>query len=352
MAEALDILWFGRGDPAYSRNQILINAMRELGHRTRFFKPALSGLSYVESVLKRVPKPDVVWVPCFRQREVLAACKAAKRWGVPLVFDPLISAYDKQVFERRKFDEDTDAAKRLLAKERRQFAGADVVVADTPNHAAFFRRTLGVDEARLSVVPVGAQAQVFVPTPMRAVGERIQVLFYGSFIELQGAGVIVAAARHCPQVDFVLLGDGPSRVACEQAAQGLTNVKFEDPVPYESLPARIAGADVLLGVFSASRKAGDVVPNKVYQALASGRPVVTRQSDAYPPHLIGGLSEQTGLFWVPPEDPQALAECVRGLANNRGKLPEYGQRAAESYESSMGPVVVRRALSDCLAMVG
>jgi len=351
MAEALDILWFGRGDPAYSRNQVLLNAMHELGHTARFFTPAVSGLASIECRLKQVAKPDLVWVPCFRQRDVLVASRAARRWGVPLIFDPLISAYDKQVFERRKFNEAATAARRLLAKERRQFAAADLVVADTQNHAAFFRRELGVAQAGLAVIPVGAQAQVFKPAPMRGVRGRIQVFFYGSFIELQGAGVIVAAAKLCPEADFTLLGDGPSRPACEQAAQGLTNVRFEDRLPYESLPARIAEAHVLLGVFSASRKAGDVVPNKVYQSLACGRPVVTRQSDAYPAHLIDGLGEQTGLFWVRPQDPKALAECVRALANTSDKLPEYGRLAAESYRASMGPSVVRGALSDCLARV-
>ena len=347
---AKTVLWWGRSDPDYSRNRVVRRALGELGWHIEDFVPRISALGNTEAWFHRIDKPDLVWVPCFRQRDVAAAARAARRWGVPLVFDPLISAYDKQVFEREKFTPDSGAAQKLLAKEAGQFALADLVVADTPAHAAFFRDTLGVDADRLAVVPVGAEPGLFEPTaPPPIKGRPIEVLFYGSFIALQGPELIVQAAKQCPDVSWTLLGDGPLREACERAAGDAPHIRFEERIDYDRLGERIARADVLLGVFSPSAKAGRVVPNKVYQALACGRPVVTRQSDAYPPGLAELPATESGLVWVEPGDAAALAQAVQQLADDPAALPALAAAARATYEQHMSPRAIRQAVTSALA---
>jgi glycosyltransferase involved in cell wall biosynthesis len=197
---------------------------------------------------------DLVWVPCFRQRDVLAASRFARRHSIPLVFDPLISAYDKQVNEREKYAETlisaydkqvnerekyaetSSAARKLLERERRQFAVADLVVADTAGHADYFHDVLGVPRARLLVLPVGADESVFQPVPPRTLAhdERVRLLFYGSFIRLHGVPTIVAALRDYagPPMHCRFIGEGPMRAEAEAALRELdparVDVEFED----------------------------------------------------------------------------------------------------------------------------
>ena len=108
------VLWWGRFDPDYSRNRILRQAYAALGWKIADFQPLLSPLGDIEARLRRPARADLVHVPCFRQRDIAAAGRYARRRGIPLLIDPLISAYDKQVFEHAKFSEGSAKAKHLL----------------------------------------------------------------------------------------------------------------------------------------------------------------------------------------------------------------------------------------------
>lgn len=348
-APSKTVLWWGRFDPDYSRNRILRQAYAALGWRIADFRPRLSAFGDLEARLHRPPRAELVHVPCFRQRDLAAARRYAHRQRLPLLFDPLISAWDKQVFERDKFAPDARAAQRLLARERRLFQAADIVLADTPEHARWFADTLGVDPGRLHVVYVGAEDGLFVPGAPRPPGRPLEVLFFGSFIELQGPEVIVEAARRDPggALRWVLLGNGPLRRRCQALAAGLDQLAFEDPVPYRELPDRIRRADILLGVFGTSAKAGRVIPNKVFQALACGRPLVTRRAPAYPPALRD--DPDSGITWVPAGDPAALAAAVSQLAAEPSRLADRGAAARRSYERHFSAAVVTGQLRAALA---
>lgn len=316
------VLWWGRHGnygPNYPRNRTVISCMQSLGWQVIEFHPHLSAIADLEARLHGFHDIDMVWVPCFRQRDLRAAARWAKPRGIPVIFDPLISAYDKQVFEKEKFQSNGWRARRLLNWERRLFQLADIVIADTRCHRDYFIDTLGCEPQRLKVIPVSAEEDLFYPTekPANTVPE---FLFFGTFIKLQGPTVI-AEASTCyagPPIQLTFLGDGPERATCEEICRANPNAKvkvlFEDWMPFEELPGRIHQADVCLGVFGSGDKARRVIPNKVYQALACGKPVITRKGDAYPELN----PTEKSLVFIEEANPSALAremaELVRNLA--------------------------------------
>lgn len=347
------VLWWGRFDPGYSRNQILRKQFATLGWQVTDFHPKHAGVADWEAQLRRLPTPDLVWVPCFRQRDLNAANRWASRRGVPLVFDPLISAYDKQVDERKKLHADSRQAKRLLSWERALLQRASRVIADTPAHANYFSQVLGVEATRISVIYVGADESQFKPeTVAHSSNGPVEVLFFGSFIPLQGPQVVIEAAKlyRGPTTRWILLGRGPLRQRCETAARGLSNVSFEDWMPYEKLPQRIHQADILLGVFGTTPKADRVIPNKVYQALACGKPVVTRSASAYPDALSDAAD--SGLVWTPAGDAQALADRVAILAADRSKRDQLGSAAADTSRRFFAETQIRHQLAEVLDGLG
>src|SRR5690606_25595076 len=99
---------------------------------------------------------------------------------------------------------------------------------------------------------------------------RFNVLFYGQFIPLHGVKTIIRAARLCDDasIHWIVIGTGQeaAMMDAELAEKPLANLTRIPWVEYEKLYEQIEAADVCLGIFGSSAKAGHVVPNKVYQA--------------------------------------------------------------------------------------
>ena len=93
---------------------------------------------------------------------------------------------------------------------------------------------------------------------------------------------MLEAARRPGAPPVRLIGDGQlgGWLAGELARDRPPGLTWERWVPYEALGAEVGRAAICLGVFGESAKAARVVPNKVWQAMAVGRPVVTADTPA------------------------------------------------------------------------
>lgn len=349
------ILWWGRTGaygPDYPRNRTVIAELKKLGVELVVFQPLLSPLGDIEAALQRLPAVDAVWVPCFRQRDMAAASRYAKRRGIPLIFDPLISAFDKRTNEKRKYAAASLRGRRLLRWERKLFQSADRLIADTQAHKTYFHATHGVALNKIVVLPVSAEEALFYPSEAAYTPpQRAEVLFFGSFITLQGVEYIIRSVEFYrgEPIQLTLLGEGPERAQCEQIAAQINNplvaVEFESWLPFADLAERIRAADVGLGIFGCGEKSARVIPNKVYQSLACGLPTVTMASTAYP----SSLKASDGLRFVPAGDPEALAAAIAQTVE--ALSPALRQAAAESYRRHFSSAQIGVSLSDTLAQL-
>jgi glycosyltransferase involved in cell wall biosynthesis len=235
----------------------------------------------------------------------------------PLVFNPLVSVSDTLVGDRRRFRPGSLAARALRAVDRWALRAADLVVSDTAANAGLFR-TLGA--GRVEVCLVGAEERFFGPGWHG--GEA--ALFVGKLIPLHGLETILAAARMAPDLRFRVVGSGQlERLLADRPP----NVEHVPWVQYERLPEELHRASCALGIFGTSEKAARVIPNKVFQALACGTPVVTADTPAARELLRDGESA----LLVPPGDPEALVSALRRVTPElgRGGLAAYREHASE-----------------------
>jgi glycosyltransferase involved in cell wall biosynthesis len=166
-------------------------------------------------------------------------------------------------------------------------------------------------------------------------------LFQGLDTFLDAASML----REVP-VRFLFFGDGPVKadLVARAAADGLDNVSFHPPLPHDQVASVLASMDgALIGL--RSRIVG-AVPSKIYEAMASGVPVVLAAAGEAVDIVRGAA------ITVEPGDAAAVADAVRRLAGDAGlrrALGETGRRlAVERYDReaigrAFGEVIARLA---------
>jgi GT2 family glycosyltransferase/glycosyltransferase involved in cell wall biosynthesis len=255
------------------------------------------------------------------QLDVLLLRLLCGRYGTRIVFAPLVSVTETLVEDRGVYDAGSLAGRALRLLDRASCRAADVVVVDTEEHRRYFVEVLDIDPSRLLVCHLGADPHVFLEPQEHAPpsvddgpgagrpgrfrvelpytldnrsrrreddDEKLDVLWFGQYLPLHGLDVIVDAVGRLALRDemrgrlrFTFIGTGEERVRIERELRATrADVRFLDWVPYEELAARIAKADVVFGIFGSSRKARMVIPNKVYEAAAVGRAIVTADTPA------------------------------------------------------------------------
>jgi glycosyltransferase involved in cell wall biosynthesis len=258
-----------------------------------------------------------------------------------LVFAPLVSLSETLVEDREVFGAGGLAARALATLDRATLRAADLVLADTAAHAAYLSE-LGAERA--AVWHLGAEPEFLVAHAAAAVPRR--VLFYGRCLPLHGIETILRAATVLGErADLVLIGSGPERQRMEALARsGGAPVTWRDDVPLTELPGELARAAVVLGVFGAGRKAGMVVPNKVYQAAAAGRPLITRDG----PGVREVLGDEHCLL-VPPATPEALAAAIARLLDDETLAARLGRAARAHVLERFAPARQAAHLAGILA---
>jgi colanic acid biosynthesis glycosyl transferase WcaI len=139
-------------------------------------------------------------------------------------------------------------------------------------------------------------------------------LYSGSIARKQGIETVIDTARIMSDrgdITFVICGNGPTRSDLERLARGLPNVQFHDLQPMAQLNELLNLATVHL--LPQKRDAADLVlPSKLANMLASGRPVV---AGVEPGRGLAREVEGAGLI-CPPEDGASMAEAIERLISD------------------------------------
>ena len=157
-------------------------------------------------------------------------------------------------------------------------------------------------------------------------GERRVLLYSGNIANKQGLDTVIETARRMSVREdaiFLICGEGPERERLEGLAAPLENVRFEDLQPAQDVPALLRLADIHL-LPQRAEAADLVLPSKLTNMLASGRPVV---ATAAPDTGLAAEIAGCGIA-VPPEDPESLAEALSALLDDPARRQSLGENAA------------------------
>ncbi|MBM3730025.1 MAG: methyltransferase domain-containing protein [Actinobacteria bacterium] len=363
------MLMIGTFDPTFGRNRQLVRlatmlgwqvSVRSLGawgddkvaaaSRGRALTALRVGVAYVRLVgvllAAAVPgrRPHVVVVPHPSQIDAVVVGPLCKVLRLTLVVDFFVSLHETVVTDRGLVSERSPIAGLLRRCDTWAARLAEAVITDTPEDAEAFSAATNTPRAKWHVVWVGADPAIFTERPDVAVEPR-SVLFYGTYIPLQGIEHIVRASLLMPRDWRVrLVGGGQVRPDIDHLIQETgARVEMVDQVPESQLPVLIASSTVCLGVFGSRDKTRRVIPNKVFQCMAVGRPVVTGDTPA-----VAALG--AGVERVPLGDPAAIAAAVQKLMDDPVRREAVARRARQIFVDRFDDVALSPLLDRALGV--
>lgn len=228
------------------------------------------------------------------------------------------------------------AARRL---ERAAYRSATVISALSPGMRDEILRTGLVRPDQVEVIPNSCDLDAFHPdidgAPLRqrmALQGKLVLTYLGTIGVAHGLECLLDAAKllrgtaSAGNVEFLIVGDGKAKQSLVRRAEAerLTNVRFLAPIAERSRVAELmAASDLCLTILRDIPILRTSSPNKFFDALAAGRPVLT--------NVRGWLQtlideEHCGLF-ATPGSPEALVERIVWADHHREQLAEMGRNA-------------------------
>jgi len=187
---------------------------------------------------------------------------------------------------------------------------------------------IGVPGERIEVLRNGVDLQLFRPVDREATRRKLgmsrtALLSVGLLIPRKGHDLVIGALPRLPDMELIVVGDGPERGALDALARdrGVADrVRFVGAVPQEELRSYYGAADAL--VLASSREGW---ANVLLESMACGTPVVASTAGGSPevvaaPEAGGLIAERT---------PEAVAEGVRRLFAaypDRGATRRYAEK--------------------------
>ena len=218
--------------------------------------------------------------------------------------------------------------------EKFLYRHADQVVVNSPG---FVDHLHSRGANKIELVPNGSDTRLFNPQETgdefinkHGLRGKFIVLYSGAHGMSNDLGVVLNAAKMLIDRDdimFILLGDGKEKPSLQSQAKrlGLTNLIFLPPIPKREMPGALAAADSCLAILKPIPLYATVYPNKVFDYMAAGKPVILA--------IEGVIREvieaaESG-FPIPPGDPAALAESIIYLVGRPQDRIEMGLRGRD-----------------------
>lgn len=329
----MTICYFGIYQKDYARNKVLIDGLRQNEVAVLECNSRKKGIKkYIDLCFRHWQirnKYDVMVIGFLGQGIIKLAKRITKK---PIVLDAFVSQYMTNVFDRKLCDKDSRLARKYWQLDKQACEIADLVLLDTDEQIDYFVKEFGLSKEKFRRIFVGSDNEIFKPTSKEVTDHVFTVHFHGYLVPFHGIDTVVEAARILqdkdPKIEFRIVtrfNQAYKKVRKLADGLGIKNIVFHDEVPPEELSQLINQADVCLNVFSNSLKANLVIPNKVYETLACGKPLISAKLKA----LGELLTDRETVLFCEPNNPEDLAAKILELKDDkelRNKLAENSHR--------------------------
>jgi len=200
-----------------------------------------------------------------------------------------------------------------------------------------------VPKAKLSMIPNSSDIDIFTPRPpdplvadRYGVRHQFVVSYAGAMGMANGLDVIIETARILQSrgerhIHFLLIGDGRERPKLEAMSRqyNLQNVTLLAPMSKTELAQTLPISDLCLTVFAPYPVLETTSPNKFFDALALGRPILVN----YGGWVKDLLEQHNAGVAVASNNPDEIAQAILALRSQPELCAEMGRNARRLAET-------------------
>ena len=213
------------------------------------------------------------------------------------------------------------------------YRNCDRLVVVTSAFKDYLIRHWRVPEEKIFVVENGVDTSLFnrftSNVALRSeldVDEKFVVSYIGTIGAAHGLETLLEAAsrmrEQMSEVLFLIVGEGAEKEGMMSLARtrGLSNVRFVDQQPRETIPAYIAASDACLVLLKKAELFKTVLPTKMLEFMSCARPVILGVDG----HARKVMEQADAGIFITPEDPTALVDAVMKLASDPDRREAMG----------------------------
>lgn len=354
----MKICYFGNYNPDYARNRVIIRGLKENGVEVLECNSHKNGWKLFKELFKKHKKIK-------NKYDILIIGQSDNRFIVPfawlltkkiIIWDAFYSIYDSWVFDRKLFSKYHLKAFVYWFLEWLECLLSDKILLDTNEHIKYFIKTFKINKDKFIRVLVGADISALEDINNYSAGDEhddFLVYFYGNYIPLQGIEYIIDAAKELEKyqnIKFKLIGSGQTfkQVLNKSKQYNLQNIEFIEKFPYKILLENLKKADVCLGIFGNTPKAQRVIPNKAYDAIALGKPLITADTPAIRELFI----DRKNVLLCKTANGKSLAEKILELNSNLGLQTKIAQGGLKLFKECCEPKQISERLLEDIRKYG
>ena len=217
---------------------------------------------------------------------------------------------------------------------------ADRVITVTQRYAERLIRP-GVPPEKIEIILNSADERLF-PQPTRPIerdaaelkSRDIRLFHHGTLMKRYGVDVLVEAVYRVlsiyPRVRLDVLGDGDLMPSLKKLVRerGIEqHVLLHGYMRLDEMAKWIEQADLCIVPNRRSAFTDGILPTKLLEYVAMGRPVVVTRTD-----VVGDYFREESLCYVPSDDPEALAQAISSFIEDPKPFWNRAQTALIDYE--------------------
>jgi len=309
----------------------------------------LSFIFFIKLIIFR-KKVNVIYASSPQLPAAFVALLFSKIFRIPFFFE-VRDLWPQVLIDQRGTNHENFLIRALKILEKKLYKYSDEIIVLSKNSISYIRDRGG---SNINWLPNGPDLNDFCFSELPHEGNGFsedrpfRIVYTGAHGESNDLINVVKAAELIQQLPilFIFVGDGPEKNNLIESSKNLNNIKFLDPISKHNIPSFIVNSDaVLVSLKEIPVFKYGISPNKLYDAYAIGRPVITT--------IEGDINDEVKNYCLGvtcrPGNPKSLANSVIKLFNlSREKRSEMGRRSRQLAENIYSRTIINEKLFNLL----